>query len=140
MYVCIYLSIYLSVCLSVCLWLLSWWSLSGSVVVLKEIAHTALMTQTYIVTENDNEKVIDKNESVKELVAELSNAVQSGKKELESVEVLQNYLYLFARKMILYVGRHLNGCGILLHFIEKRQRYDFFVRSKNPNYLELSGK
>jgi len=86
------------------LWLRSFSSLSGSVVVLKDIAHTALMMQTYIVTEKNNNEVIVKNESVKELVAKLSDAIKSGKKELESVEVLKHCLP-FTKRMILSVGR-----------------------------------
>ena len=63
-------------------------------VVLKELANTALMIETYAVTENDSEKV---NESVKELVDNLDNAVQSGDIELKPVEVYQVIIYLFLK-------------------------------------------
>jgi len=53
-------------------------------VVLKDLANIALMIQTYAVTENDSEQV---NQSVKELVDNLDNAVRSGDIELKPVEV-----------------------------------------------------
>ena len=51
------------------------------------MANTALMIQAYAITESDNEKVNANNEGVEELVDNLDKAIQSGDKELESIEV-----------------------------------------------------
>jgi len=62
----------------------------NAVVVLKQIAHESLMLNTYMLTEENNQQLMDKSTGIRTLVVRLDKAMLTGKNDeiFNTLEVL----------------------------------------------------